>query len=131
MGVYSATKRGLDSFTKALVKEVADSSVRVGQISPGILITDGWLREAAAAPEQVQSQRKMLNILCDHVDEVAPYLVERMLGSTKNGDAIAWLTTGRMTRKFLVPRKQDCPRPLRPLTPPARASLLIVSRLDR
>ena len=107
MGVYSATKRGLDSFTKALVKEVADSSVRVGQISPGILITDGWLREAAAAPEQVQSQRKMLNILCDHVDEVAPYLVERMLGSTKNGDAIAWLTTGRMTRKFLVPRKQD------------------------
>ena len=107
MGVYSATKRGLDSFTRALVKEVEGTSVRVGQISPGILITDGWLREAAAAPEQVAKQRKMLNILCDHVDEVAPYLVERMLASTKNGDAIAWLTTGRMTRKFLVPRKDD------------------------
>ncbi|MGA3564072.1 SDR family oxidoreductase [Melissospora conviva] len=107
MGVYSATKRGLDSFTRALVKEVEGTSVRVGQISPGILITDGWLREAAAAPEQVAKQRKMLNILCDHVDEVAPYLVERMLASTRNGDAIAWLTTGRMTRKFLVPRKDD------------------------
>ena len=81
MGVYSATKRGLDSFTRALVKEVTDTGVRIGQIRPGILITEGWLREAAAAPEQVARQRKMLNILCDHVDDVAPYLVERMLGA--------------------------------------------------
>ncbi|MGW0432101.1 SDR family oxidoreductase [Micromonospora sp. NPDC003197] len=107
MGVYSATKRGLDSFTRALVKEVTGTSVRIGQIRPGILITEGWLREAAAAPEQVAQQRRQLNILCDHVDEVAPYLVERMLASTRNGDAIAWLTTGRMTRKFLVPGKRD------------------------
>jgi NAD(P)-dependent dehydrogenase (short-subunit alcohol dehydrogenase family) len=107
MGVYSATKRGLDSFTRALVKETAGSSVRVGQVSPGILITEGWLREAAAAPEQVAKQRKLLNILVDHVDEVAPYLVEKMLGSSRHGDAIAWLTNARMARKFLLPRKED------------------------
>ncbi|MFA1538730.1 SDR family oxidoreductase [Actinomadura monticuli] len=107
MGVYSATKRGLDSFTRALVKEVDGTAVRVGQVSPGMLITEGWLREAAAAPDQVAKQRKILNILCDHVDDVAPYLVDRMLASTRNGDAIAWLTTARMTRKFLAPRKRD------------------------
>jgi NAD(P)-dependent dehydrogenase (short-subunit alcohol dehydrogenase family) len=100
MGVYSSTKRGLDMFTKALVKEVEGTSVRVGQVRPGILITDGWLREAATHPESVSSQRKMVNILSDHVDDVAPYLVERMLASTKNGDAIAWLTNGRMMKKF-------------------------------
>ncbi|WP_238006307.1 SDR family oxidoreductase [Dactylosporangium sp. AC04546] len=107
MGVYSATKRGLDSFTQALAKEVAGTTVRIGQIRPGILITEGWLREAAAAPQQVAKQRKLLNILCDHVDDVAPYLVDRVLASTGNGDAIAWLTTGRMTRRFLLPRKRD------------------------
>ncbi|TXK42053.1 SDR family oxidoreductase [Nonomuraea sp. C10] len=107
MGVYSATKRGLDSFTRALAKEVAGTGVRVGQVSPGMLITEGWLREAAAAPEQVAKQRKLLNILCDHVDEVAPYLVGRMLAGTGNGDVIAWLTTGRMARKFLTGRKRD------------------------
>ena len=107
MGVYSATKRGLDSFTSALVKEVAGTGVRVGRVSPGILITDGWLREAAAAPEQVAAQRRILNILCDHVDEVAPYLVDRMLAGTRNGEAVAWLTTARMARKFLLPRKED------------------------
>lgn len=106
MGVYSTTKRGLDMFTKALVKEVDGTNVRVGQVRPGILITDGWLREAASHPESVQSQRKMVNILSDHVDEVAPYLVEKMLASTKNGDEIAWLTTGRMLKKFMG-RKQD------------------------
>jgi NAD(P)-dependent dehydrogenase (short-subunit alcohol dehydrogenase family) len=107
MGVYSATKRGLDMFTKALVKEVDGTSVRVGQVRPGILITDGWLREAATSPESVQSQRKMVNILSDHVDDVAPYLVEKMLASSKNGDAIAWLTNGRMMKKFLRGGKDD------------------------
>lgn len=101
MGVYSSTKRGLDMFTKALVKEVDDSSVRVAQVRPGILITDGWLREAATNPESVSSQRKMVNILSDHVDDVAPYLVDKILASTKNGDEIAWLTTSRMMKKFM------------------------------
>ena len=107
MGVYSSTKRGLDMFTRALVKEVEGTSVRVGQVRPGILITDGWLREAATNPESVQSQRRMVNILSDHVDDVAPYLVERMLASTKNGDSIAWLTNGRMLKKFLRGAKDD------------------------
>jgi NAD(P)-dependent dehydrogenase (short-subunit alcohol dehydrogenase family) len=107
MGVYSATKRGLDMFTRALVKEVAGTPVRVGQIRPGILITDGWLREAASHPESVSSQRKMLNILTDHVDDVAPYLVDKMLASTKNGDEISWLTTSRMMRKFARGAKGD------------------------
>ena len=89
MGVYSSTKRGLDLFTEALVKETKDSGVRVGQVRPGLLITEGWLREAARAPEQVSSQRRILNILCDDVDDVAPYLVDKMLASNKTGDAIA------------------------------------------
>ena len=103
MGVYSATKRGLDLFTEALVEETKDSGVRVGQIRPGLLITEGWLREAARAPEQVSSQRRILNILLDDVEDVAPFLVEQMLASTKTGDKVAWLTTGRLTKRFMTP----------------------------
>lgn len=103
MGVYGATKRGLDGFTRALSKEIADTGVTVGQIRPGVLITEGWLREAAAAPEQVRSQRKALSFITDHVDDVAPELVERMLASTKNGDEISWLTTGRLAKRFMTP----------------------------
>ncbi|WP_235735414.1 SDR family oxidoreductase [Nocardioides alcanivorans] len=110
MGVYGSTKRGLDLFTRALAKEVEGTGVSVGQVRPGILITEGWLREAAADPESVRSQRRILNILTDHVDDVAPELVARMLASTKNGDEIAWLTTSRIARRFMTPgisRKRD------------------------
>ncbi|MBD3926766.1 SDR family oxidoreductase [Nocardioides cavernae] len=107
MGVYSSTKRGLDQFTRALVKEVDGTAVRVGQVRPGILISDGWLREAASHPDAVASQRRMVNILSDHVDDVAPFLVDQMLASRKNGAEIAWLTSGRMMRKFLRGAKDD------------------------
>ena len=103
MGVYSATKRGLDLFTRALVKETKDSPVLVGQIRPGVLITDGWLREAKRAPEQVSSQRRMLNIISDHVDEVAPYLAAEVLAADKTGAEISWLTTGRIMKRFMTP----------------------------
>ena len=55
------------------------------------------------APDQVAKQRKMLNILFDHVEDVAPELVDKMLASTKHGDTIAWLTTGRISKRFMNP----------------------------
>jgi NAD(P)-dependent dehydrogenase (short-subunit alcohol dehydrogenase family) len=103
MGVYSTTKRGLDMLTATLVEETKDTGVQVGQVRPGMLITEGWLREAEVAPDQVAKQRKMLNILCDHADDAAPFLVDGMLNSTKSGDKIAWLTTGRIAKRFMTP----------------------------
>lgn len=107
MGVYGATKRGLDGFTRALAHECAQSKVLVGQVRPGILITEGWLREAAAAPDQVSSQRRILNVLTDHVDDVAPHLARRMLANRRNGAEIAWLTPSRMTGRFLTGWNRD------------------------
>ncbi|MFC6152393.1 SDR family oxidoreductase [Nocardioides yefusunii] len=103
MGVYSATKRGLDMLTRALVKESKETPVLVGQIRPGILISDGWLREAQRAPEQVSSQRKALNYLSDHVDDVAPYLVSEVMTTTKTGSEISWLTNRRIATRFMTP----------------------------
>lgn len=103
MGVYSATKRGLDMFTRALTKETKESGILIGQIRPGILISDGWLREARRAPEQVSSQRNALNILADHVDDVAPYLVDQVVAASKTGTEISWLTTGRIAKRFMTP----------------------------
>ncbi len=101
MGVYGSTKRGLKFFTDALVKEAKGTSIVVGEIRPGILISDGWLREAAEAdPSQIESGRKALNILADHVDDVAPHLVDGVLAASKNGAEVAWLTTGKIARRF-------------------------------
>lgn len=45
--IYSASKGGVDSFTKALAKELAPSNIRVNSIAPGVIETDmnSWLSE--------------------------------------------------------------------------------------
>lgn len=37
---YSASKGGINSFTKALAKELAPSNIRVNAIAPGVVLTD-------------------------------------------------------------------------------------------
>ncbi|QAA31936.1 elongation factor P 5-aminopentanone reductase [Clostridium manihotivorum] len=49
--VYSATKGAINSFTKALAKELAPSSIRVNGVAPGVINTamNKWLSEDEAA----------------------------------------------------------------------------------
>lgn len=52
----------------------------------------------------------MLNIVADHVDDVAPYLVTEMLATEKTGAEISWLTSSRLMKRFMTPgysRKND------------------------
>ncbi|HEY1075092.1 MAG TPA: SDR family oxidoreductase [Fontimonas sp.] len=104
MGIYGTTKRGLDYLTTALAKELAGSGVLVGKVRPGLLVTEGVLREIHADPASFQRSRKLMNTLCDLPDTVAPYLVEQMLAMTKSGSKIAWLNGGKIAKRFLMAR---------------------------
>lgn len=107
MGLYGTTKRGLDYFTRALAKELKDSSVLVGRVRPGMVVTEGVLREIKADPENFAKSRKIMNKLCDLPDTVAPYLVEKMLAMPKTGGKIAWLTGGKIAKRMLLGRFKE------------------------
>ncbi len=109
MGIYGTTKRGLDYLSRALCKELKDTPVLVGRVRPGMLITEGMLREIKAAPENFAASRKIMNILGDLPDTVAPYLIEKMLMMPKTGGKIAWLNGGKIAGRFLAARIR--PRP--------------------
>ncbi|WP_371189381.1 SDR family NAD(P)-dependent oxidoreductase [Thalassotalea maritima] len=101
MGVYGTTKRGLDYFTNALSKELKHTPIIVGKVRPGMVITEGVIREAKQNMANFSKRRKMANVLCDHVDTVAPFLVDKMLLVNKTGEKIAWLNPRKMTLRFL------------------------------
>jgi NAD(P)-dependent dehydrogenase (short-subunit alcohol dehydrogenase family) len=112
MGVYSGTKAAVWMLTKYLVAENAGSDIVIGAISPGMLISDNWFEEQAElAPEEWQKVRPLLNILCDHVDTSTPWLVEEVLANRESGRRIAWLTSGKIARRFfdawVLRRKRD------------------------
>ncbi len=100
LGIYGTTKRGLDYFTNALVKELKDSNVIVGKIRPGMIITEAVLREAREDPENFEKSRETMNKLVDTVETVAPFLVDRILATEQSGKMIRWLTGGKMARRF-------------------------------
>lgn len=109
MGVYGATKRGLDYLTRALVKELKDTPVLVGRVRPGIVVTEGLRRELQADPAGFEQSRRILNTLGDRPETVAPWLIEQMLAMKKSGGKIAWLTGGKIAARFLAARLR--PRP--------------------
>lgn len=109
MGVYGATKRGLDYLTRALAKELAGTGVIVGRVRPGMIVTEGVVREIKADPAGFAKSRKVMNALCDLPDTVAPVLVERMLAFDKSGGKIVWLTGGKIAMRMMTMgfRKRD------------------------
>jgi NAD(P)-dependent dehydrogenase (short-subunit alcohol dehydrogenase family) len=104
MGIYGSTKRGLDYLTTALARELAATPVLVGKVRPGMIVTEGVIREIRADPDNFQRSRRIMNTLCDLPDTVAPYLVEQMLAMRKTGGKIAWLSGGKIAKRFLMAR---------------------------
>ena len=109
MGVYGSTKRGLDYLSRALAKELKDSPIVVGRVRPGMVVTEGMLREIKADPDNFEKSRKIMNILGDKPETVAPYLIDNMLALSKSGGKVAWLNGGKIASRFLMARIK--PRP--------------------
>ncbi len=112
MGGYGMTKLALRYYTESMMAEIKDGPVRIGTIKPGILVSDGFLREANQLdPADWPKLRDQLNMLADRVEDVAPWIADKVLEGGKHGRSIAWLTGGKiMGRIFgakLLGRKRD------------------------
>jgi NAD(P)-dependent dehydrogenase (short-subunit alcohol dehydrogenase family) len=98
--LYGATKYGLKYLTEALTKEARDTNVKVGSLSPGIVITDLWDDLYEGMPERKEKSKKIVNILGDKVETVTPFLAEKVLENDKSGAKIAWLTAPKAFWRF-------------------------------
>jgi NAD(P)-dependent dehydrogenase (short-subunit alcohol dehydrogenase family) len=102
---YGLSKYGLRYFTKALVKTMKGSPVKVGYLSPGIVTTEMAVPRRENRGEFFDNNKKFLNIMADHVETVTPWLVEKILKACArpngNGIAIRWMSLPRAAGRLI------------------------------
>ncbi len=102
MTIYGMTKCAVTYFTRSMIKELNGCAVLLGTISPGIVITDLLEDTRDEDPAKWIKTKRMYDVLADRVEDVAPFIAERVLRADKQGTAIRWLTTGKAARRFLL-----------------------------
>jgi NAD(P)-dependent dehydrogenase (short-subunit alcohol dehydrogenase family) len=103
MSVYGTAKRAVRYAAHALAVEARGTGVRVGTLSPGIMITDFTMGPVNRAdPAERERTKKVFNILADKPETVARFLVPRILATTKSGAHIAWLTNAKIIFRFMT-----------------------------
>lgn len=101
MGLYGSTKHGLVYVTQVLVAETRSTPVRVGSLSPGMVVTDMLRVERGGDGAESERTLRVLNILSDRVETVTPWLAERILANERHGARIRWLTPSKVALRFL------------------------------
>ncbi len=104
MAVYGATKCAVRYFTQSVSREVNGSGVRVGTLSPGVVVTEMLVSQFDGAPTaQWERSRRIYNKLAEPVETVAPWLATKVLANTLNGAAIAWINPLQMLWRIVSP----------------------------
>lgn len=102
-GGYGMTKLALKYYTDAMIRELKGGPVKIGTILPGILLSDGFLREARQLdPAAWPKLRGQLDMIADRVEDVAPWIATQVLAGGEHGRKIRWLTNGKITGRMLA-----------------------------
>jgi short-subunit dehydrogenase len=102
MSVYGAAKRAVRYYTRTVVKETKGTPVKVGTLSPGIVITDFITDMYRDDPTGYEKSKKIFNILGDKVETVTPWLANKVLQNDRAGASFKWLTPGKAFSRFLT-----------------------------
>lgn len=103
--LYGTSKRALTYFAKALAKELKDSPVKVGRLSPGMMLTEFITKSPTGEPSSVTEDnqfRKVFNILADRPETVAKFFIPRILANTKQDAHLEWLTNIKSAQRFMM-----------------------------
>ena len=103
--LYGTSKCSLTYFSKGLAKELKDSPVKVGRLSPGLMLTEFITKSPTGETSSVTQDknfRKVFNTLGEKPETVAKFLVPRILSNTKQGAHLVWLTNRKAIKKFMM-----------------------------
>ena len=102
MTLYGSTKASVHFINKSLAQEVEHTPVIAGAIAPGMVITDMITRQFEGREQELEDSKRILNIIAEKAETVAPVLVEKILRNQVNGVTIAYSSSAHMMLKFLT-----------------------------
>jgi NAD(P)-dependent dehydrogenase (short-subunit alcohol dehydrogenase family) len=102
LALYGATKAALAFLDRSLVEELKGKPVLAGSILPGMVLTDLLLDQRSGNPADWERSKRVFNILADRVEDIAPWIADRVLANRKHGAHIAWLTGAKVMGRFLL-----------------------------
>ena len=102
LSLYGTSKRAVQYFSKSVSKELKDTPIRVGIISPGMVKTD-FLTDSATHGDPAEQRRtqRIFDILAEDLEVVTDFLARKILRSSKSYDRIVFLTPWRLFPKIL------------------------------
>ena len=103
--LYGTSKSALTYFTKGLAKELKNTQVKVGRLSPGMVLTDFITKTPTGEISSVTKDKKFLrvfNTLGDRPDTVARFFVTEILKNTKQNAHLVWLTNLKSMKRFMA-----------------------------
>lgn len=108
MNGYATTKSALTFMTAALAAEQEGKSARIGAISPGLVMTEGFFREhARVADDERASREAVVNIIGDHPETIAQWIAESLEAGQPNGAVLSWLTGERIAERQAMDPPRD------------------------
>lgn len=107
MNGYATTKAALTFMTRALAGEAEGQAYKVGGLSPGLVMTEGFFREHSRVPEAERAGREaVVNLIGDHPETIAQWIREALEAGQDNGAILSWLTAEKIAER----RAQQPPR---------------------
>ncbi|MFO0553619.1 MAG: SDR family oxidoreductase [Polyangiaceae bacterium] len=104
MTPYCMTKRALRYFADSLAKELRGTGVRVGTVSPGMVVTDLLVDSYAdGLPAYWQKKKWLFHFVVDPPEPVCAFLASRILANRRANAHIAWMTPLRLLSRFFRP----------------------------
>jgi NADP-dependent 3-hydroxy acid dehydrogenase YdfG len=103
--LYGTTKHALTYFTKGLAKELKNSYVKIGRLSPGMMLTEFITKSPKGEESSVirdSSFTKVFNLLADRPETVAEFFIPKILENTKQNAHIQWLTNIKSCKRFMA-----------------------------
>lgn len=99
--LYGTSKYAIHYLTEGLALEAKDTPVIIGALHPGMVITDMITDRYEDRPEEWERAKRIFNIIADRVENVTPWLAERILANQKSGVILAYSSSWKLFWRFL------------------------------